>query len=30
MEFTNWMIWKLVILAVIAFLYNFWKARNGG
>lgn len=30
MEFTDWMIWKLVILAVGAFCYGFWKARNGG
>lgn len=30
MEFTDWMIWKLVILAVAAFIYGYLKARNGG
>lgn len=29
MEFTDWMIWKLVIVGVAAFCYNFWKARSG-
>ena len=29
MEFTEWMFWKLVIVAVLAFVYNFWKAFTG-
>ena len=28
MEFTDWMLWKLGGLALIAFLYNFWRAAT--
>lgn len=29
MEFTDWMIWKLVVIGVVAFCYSFWKAWSG-
>lgn len=25
MEFTDWMLWKLIAMCVLAFAYNFWK-----
>ena len=29
MEITDYMLWKLVIVAVVAFCYCFWKAFTG-
>ena len=29
MQFTDYMIWKLVVVGVIAFIYQWWEARNG-
>mgnify|MGYP000337788465 CR=1 FL=1 len=29
MEFTDYMIWKLVAVGVAAFVYEWWQARNG-
>ena len=29
MEFTDWLIVKLVIVAVAAFVYKFWEAFTG-
>ena len=29
MEFTDFMIWKLVVLTVLAFLYGVYKGFNG-
>jgi hypothetical protein len=28
-EFTDYMLWKLVAAGVIAFCYGFWKGKNG-
>ena len=28
MEFTDYMLWKLVAFGVIAFCYGFWKSKN--
>jgi hypothetical protein len=29
MEISDWLLLKLVVFAVLAFLYNFWKAFTG-
>jgi hypothetical protein len=29
MEFTEWMWLKLILFAVAAFIWNFWKAFTG-
>jgi hypothetical protein len=29
MEFTDYMIWKAVVIVVVAAAYQFWRGLNG-
>ncbi len=29
MEFTDYMLWKLVAVGVVAFFYGLWRGKNG-